>query len=79
MDRLPILSGKEIIKILEKIGYYKTRQKGSHIRLFCPNKKSITIPDYKIISKGLLRKILRDVEISRKKKINELLTTNNKQ
>lgn len=65
MDRLPILSGREIIKILEKIGYREVRQRGSHIRLSCPNKKSITIPDYKTVSRGLLRKILRDVEISR--------------
>ncbi len=66
MERLPILSGREIIKILEKIGYCKVRQSGSHTRLSCPNKKSITIPNYKIISRGLLRKILRDAEISRK-------------
>ena len=66
MDRLPILSGKEIIKILEKIGYCKVRQKGSHIRLSCSDRKSITVPNYKIISRELLRKILRDAEISRK-------------
>ena len=66
MERLPILSGREIIKILEKIGYCKVRQSGSHTRLSYPNKKSITIPNYKIISRGLLRKILRDAEISRK-------------
>ena len=64
MDRLPLLSGREIIKILEKIGYCEARQKGSHIRLSCPNKKSITVPNYKIVSRGLLRKILRDVEMS---------------
>lgn len=63
MPRLPILSGKEIIKILIKIGYRKVRQRGSHIRLSCQGKKSVTVPDYKIISRGLLRKILRDAEI----------------
>ena len=66
MERLPILSGREIIKILEKIGYCKVRQKGSHIRLSCSNKKSITVPSYKTIGRGLLRKILRDAEISKK-------------
>jgi len=65
MDKLPILSGREIIKALEKIGYHEVRQRGSHIRLFCLNKKSITVPDHKTISRGLLRKILRDVELSR--------------
>ena len=65
MRRLPILSGKETIKILEKIGYWQARQRGSHIRLAHPFKKSITVPNYKIVSRGLLRRILRDAEISR--------------
>jgi predicted RNA binding protein YcfA (HicA-like mRNA interferase family) len=65
MAKLPILSGREIIKILEKIGYREIRQSGSHIRLACPNKKSITVPNYKAVSRGLLSKILRDAEISR--------------
>ncbi len=66
MPKLPVLSGKEIIKILEKIGYCQIRQRGSHIRLACPNRKSVTVPDYKTVGRGLLRKIIRDAEISRK-------------
>jgi len=66
MTKLPIFSGRAIIKILEKIGYRQIRQRGSHIRLICPGKKSVTVPDYKIVSSGLLRKIIRDIEISRK-------------
>lgn len=65
MAKLPILSGREIIKILEKIGYREIRQSGSHIRLACENRKSITVPNYKTVSRGLLMKILRDAEISR--------------
>lgn len=64
MSRLPLLSGKEIIKALRKIGYREIRQRGSHIRLSCSGKRSITVPDYKLVSRGLLRKILRDAEIS---------------
>ena len=64
MANLPILSGKEIIKALAKIGYRKIRQRGSHVRLSCPGKRSVTVPDYKAVSRGLLRKILRDAELS---------------
>jgi len=64
MPRLPILSGEEAIKVLEKIGYHQIRQRGSHIRLAHSLKKSVTVPNYKIISRGLLRKILRDAEVS---------------
>jgi len=64
MSRLPLLSGRKIIAMLARLGYRETRRRASHIRLSCSGKKSITVPDYKVISRGLLRKILRDVEIS---------------
>ena len=63
MTRLRILEGSEVITALEKIGYKQVRQKGSHIRLMCEDKKSLTIPNH-IIGRGLLRKILRDANLS---------------
>jgi len=64
MTQLPILSGKEIIKILSKIGYVEVRQRGSHIRLVCDNRKPITVPNYKSVDRSLLMKILRDAELT---------------
>lgn len=64
MANLPVCSGKEITKALEQLGYYPVRRRSSHIRLACPGRKSITVPDYPDISRGLLRKILRDAELS---------------
>lgn len=63
MNRLPILAGKEIVKALIKIGYREVRRHGSHIRLSHETKRSVTVPDYKMVSRGLLRKILRDAEL----------------
>ncbi len=64
MPLLPHLSGRTLIKALEKFGYRVVRQRGSHMRLACPGKKSVTVPNYPSVSKGLLQKILRDAEIS---------------
>ena len=64
MSRLPILSGRAIVKALAKAGYSEVRQRGSHIRLRAAGKKSITVPDHKEIGPGLLKKILRDAELS---------------
>ena len=64
MPRLPILSGRELIQIFERLGYRAVRQRGSHIRLRCPGRKSVTVPDYKVIDRSLLRKILRDAELT---------------
>lgn len=70
MSKLPILSGRKLIQILNKIGYREVRQRGSHIRLQCPGRKSITIPDYRTIDRSLLRKIIRDAELSADEFIN---------
>jgi len=64
MSHLPILSGKELIRILKRLGYQEVRQRGSHIRLVCPRRKPLTVPNYKTIDRTLLRKILRDAELS---------------
>ncbi|MBI4993571.1 type II toxin-antitoxin system HicA family toxin [Candidatus Wolfebacteria bacterium] len=64
MIKLPIISGRQLIKLLSKLGYREVRQRGSHIRLSCLNRKSVTVPNYKAIDRSLLRKILRDSELS---------------
>jgi predicted RNA binding protein YcfA (HicA-like mRNA interferase family) len=64
MPKLPILSAKELVKIFEKVGYSIVRQKGSHIRMYHKTKDSITIPNHKTIGRGLLKKILRDSQIT---------------
>jgi predicted RNA binding protein YcfA (HicA-like mRNA interferase family) len=63
MTQLPVLKGQEIIAALSRIGYIQVRQRGSHIRLECPGKKSITVPNH-IVGRGLLRKILRDTRLT---------------
>ncbi len=67
MPKLPSISAKEAIKAFEKIDYQVIRQRGSHIRMrhkTDANKQPITIPNHKILGKGLLRKLLRDTELT---------------
>ncbi|MDI6727702.1 MAG: type II toxin-antitoxin system HicA family toxin [Thermodesulfovibrionales bacterium] len=64
---LPILTAKEIIKVLERLGFKNTRKsKGSHFRYTHPDGRKTTVPVHKgkTIGRGLLRKILRDIELS---------------
>ncbi len=68
MAKLPLISAKELIKILEKIGFKIIRQKGSHIFLRHNNGKTTVIPDHpgEKLDRGLLNKILKkDIQISR--------------
>lgn len=71
MPKLPSIAADKIIKALKKIGFEEVRQKGSHLRLKHPDNRVVTIPVHtgKILGKGLLKKILRDVDLS----IDELL------
>ena len=67
MSRLPVVSREKAVKCFEKMGYVIVRQKGSHIRMWHKSdrsKKPLTIPKHKVLGKGLLRKLLRDAEIS---------------
>ncbi|MDO8505332.1 MAG: type II toxin-antitoxin system HicA family toxin [bacterium] len=67
MGRIPQISGKDAVKAFEKLGYRAVRQRGSHIRLWPQSGsagKALTIPDHHIVGKGLLRKLIRDAEIS---------------
>jgi predicted RNA binding protein YcfA (HicA-like mRNA interferase family) len=74
-SKLPILKPEELIKLLEKIGFSCTRKsKGSHFRYKHPDGRKTTVPVHKgkDISRGLLRKILRDIDIS-VEELNKLL------
>jgi len=68
MPKLPHLSGKVTIKAFQKLGYIQVRQKGSHVRLIHPTKstlrKPLSIPLHRTLGPGLLRKLIRDANVS---------------
>jgi predicted RNA binding protein YcfA (HicA-like mRNA interferase family) len=62
MDKLPVISGKDLIKLLNKIGFVLIRTKGSHARLKHQDGRVTTVPIHRgaDLPKGLLRKIIRE-------------------
>ena len=72
MPKLPVLSGKEVIKKLANCGYLIIRQKGSHVRLINDDssRKPITVPLHSEIKPGLLYRIIKDAGISLEEFIN---------
>ncbi|MSU55968.1 MAG: addiction module toxin, HicA family [Candidatus Taylorbacteria bacterium] len=66
MPQLPILSGREVVKALERGGYKIVRQRGSHIRMASLARPQwpVTVPRHKTIGRGLLRKIIQDAGLS---------------
>ena len=58
---------KEVIKLLEGIGFKKVRQKGSHLFLKHSDGRTTIIPIHsgEKIGSGLLSKIRRDAKLSK--------------
>ena len=67
MAKAPKLTGKDLIKVLGKLGFVVIRIKGSHHRLKHNDGRFTTIPVHtnEIIGPGLLSKILNDCEIKK--------------
>ena len=63
--KLPIISGKTLVKILIKKGYWIRNQKGSNIHLRHSEKKPLTVPNHKIISFGTLKEIMKSAGLKR--------------
>ena len=64
MSRVPRVSGTELIKKLERLGYIQMRTVGSHVRLRHAQRPPTTVPLHDVIGPGLLRKIMRDTGLT---------------
>ena len=59
MSALPVVSGRDVAKALEKIGYVFDGQRGSHMILRRAEPYArVIIPDHKVLRVGTLRQIL---------------------
>ncbi len=66
MGFLPQVSGNDVVRVLEKLGYYFDVQHGSHIimRHSSPPYRRVTVPNHKSIAKGTLRSIIKEVGLT---------------
>jgi len=65
--KLPLLDSQKVIKILQARGFHKIGQSGSHVQFKNERGTIITVPIHpgRKVGRGLLRKIIRDLEISK--------------
>ncbi|HUB51374.1 MAG TPA: type II toxin-antitoxin system HicA family toxin [Terracidiphilus sp.] len=66
MTRRPRIRGRELVRALERAGFVIERTRGSHVFLKHLDGRVTTVPVHagEIIGPGLLRAILRDVDLS---------------
>ncbi len=65
--KLPLLDAKELIKILNKMGFEVIRQRGSHIYMKHKDGRCTIVPLHsgRDIGRGLLKRILNEIDVSR--------------
>ena len=63
---VPVLKPREVIQILQGLGFEQVRQRGSHVRLRHVDGRVTTVPVHggRDISPALLRRIAKDVGLT---------------
>ena len=64
-ERLPVLSGKEIIKALAKVGFVPVRQKGSHVFLRHVDGRRTVVPLHEEVNKSTVMDIIEQTKLTR--------------
>ncbi|MBF0230369.1 MAG: type II toxin-antitoxin system HicA family toxin [Desulfamplus sp.] len=57
---LPILSGREVVRLFKSLGWQVARQSGSHIIMVKDGEIStLSVPEHREVAKGTLRSLIR--------------------
>jgi predicted RNA binding protein YcfA (HicA-like mRNA interferase family) len=65
MPKLAVIKPKQLIRLLSQLGFVERDAQGSHSLFRHPDGRTTTVAvKNKEISRGLLRKILRDIDLS---------------
>jgi predicted RNA binding protein YcfA (HicA-like mRNA interferase family) len=65
-EKLPVISGKDAMKAFEKAGwqYVRTGSSRHYIYKKAGMMTTLSIPDHKVLDRGLLRSLIRDAYMS---------------
>ncbi len=65
MTRLPVVSGRDAVKVFERLGWQFARQTSSHMILVKPGEiVSLSVPDHRELAPGTLRGLIRKAGIT---------------
>jgi predicted RNA binding protein YcfA (HicA-like mRNA interferase family) len=65
-ERLPVVSGAQLVRVLEQLGWEVVRQRGSHVRLKHSDRTTfLVVPLHRELKRGTLSGILRDAGLGR--------------
>jgi predicted RNA binding protein YcfA (HicA-like mRNA interferase family) len=65
MARLPRLSGREVVRVFESLGWEKARQSSSHMILVREGRQAtLSVADHKEVAAGTLRSLIRSAGLT---------------
>lgn len=62
---LPVMSGREVVRVFEEFGWEVVRQTGSHM-IMTKDEELVTlsVPDHRDVAKGTLRSLIRNAGLT---------------
>ena len=61
--KLPLLSGRQVMRALEKLSFVEVNRKGSHVKMRHEDGRMIVFPFHDEVDRFTLKGALRDAEI----------------
>ena len=61
---LPVVSGREVVRALAKVGFSEVSQRGSHLKLRTQEGRTVIVPMHRELARGTLRSILRQADLT---------------
>lgn len=61
--KLPLLSAREVLKALERLGFVEVHRKGSHVKMKHADGRTIVFPFHDEVDRFTLKGALRDASI----------------
>jgi predicted RNA binding protein YcfA (HicA-like mRNA interferase family) len=59
-----MVSGREVVRALAKVGFSEVSQRGSHLKLRSPEGRTVIVPMHRELAQGTLRSILRQADLT---------------
>lgn len=70
--KLPLLSGRQVLSILKRLGFVEVKKKGSHVKMKHPDGRKIVFPYHNEVDRYTLKGALEDAEVDIKEFINNI-------
>jgi len=70
--KLPLLSGKQVVAALTRMGFVEIHRRGSHVKMKHPDGRVIVFPYHDEVDRFTLKGALRDADVDVKEFLNQV-------